>query len=333
MPRDRLGRSLRDLRISVTDRCSFRCTYCMPRDIFGSEYPFLKREEILTFEEIRRLAGIFADLGARKFRITGGEPLLRKDLDRLVSMLAEIEGKELALTTNGVLLADQAEALAAAGLDRVTVSLDSLDDEVHRRMSDTSIPVASVLAGIKAAERAGLSPLKINAVIRRGVNEDAIVELARRFHGSGHIVRFIEFMDVGTTNGWSLAEVVPAEEMLARLAEVYPLEPLLASYPGEVARRYRFSDGSGEVGIIASVTRPFCGDCTRARLATDGRLFTCLFASTGFDLRGPLREGASDEEIRRLLAVRWTARADRYSEERSAATAGTERIEMSYIGG
>ena len=301
------------------------------------DYPFLARAEILTFEEIHRLAGIFARLGARKFRITGGEPLLRMDLDRLIAMLARLEvGKQavdLALTTNGALLGEQAERLAAAGLDRITVSLDSLDDSVHQEVSDASVPVAQVLAGIAAAEAAGLAPIKINAVIRRGVNENAIEDLARRFRGTGHVVRFIEFMDVGTTNGWRLEEVVSAEEILSRLTQIQPLEPIGARYEGEVARRYRYLDGSGEVGIVASVTQPFCGACTRARLATDGQLFTCLFANQGLDLRAPLRDGASDAELVRLIAGRWAERDDRYSELRSVSTSDIERVEMSYIGG
>lgn len=305
----------------------------MPRDVFGSDYPFLPRAEILTFEEIERLARVFNRLGARKFRLTGGEPLLRTNLDQLLSMLVRIEGADLALTTNGVLLTEQAELLAAAGLHRVTVSLDSLDEGIHQRMSDTVAPVASVLAGIAAAERAGLSPVKINTVVRRGANEDAIVDLARHFRGSGHIVRFIEFMDVGTTNGWSLEEVVPAAEILRRLGEISPLEAVEANYPGEVARRYRFVDGSGEIGIVASVTQPFCGGCTRARLSTDGQLFTCLFASRGIDLRGPMREGATDVQLLDLVGGRWSSRRDRYSELRSAATTEAPRIEMSYIGG
>lgn len=330
---DRLRRPLRDLRISVTDRCNFRCTYCMPRDVFGADYPFLRRDDILTFEEIRRVARVANQLGASKLRVTGGEPLLRKDLAALISQLAEVEGIDLALTTNGVLLAEQAIALADAGLDRVTVSLDSLDDEIHRRMGDTSAPVSEVLAGIEAAERAGLSPIKINTVVRRGANDGAMVELARHFRGTGHIVRFIEFMDVGMTNGWRHEEVVPADEIVDRLGSVYPLEPAPANYPGEVARRYRYLDGAGEIGVVASVTKPFCGDCTRARLSTDGKLFTCLFASEGLDLREPLRSGVTDEELVRLVAGCWGSRNDRYSEVRSESPAEAGRIEMSYIGG
>lgn len=305
----------------------------MPREVFGPDYPFLGRDEILTFEEIRRLAGVATRLGASKLRITGGEPLLRRDLHGLISQLAELEGIDLALTTNGVLLTDQAATLAEAGLRRVTVSLDSLDDATHRKMGDTTAPVDSVLGGIGAAERAGLAPIKINTVVRRGSNEDAIVALARHFRGTGHIVRFIEFMDVGMTNRWRHEDVVPAEEILARLSDVFPVEPIAANYPGEVARRYRYLDGGGEVGIVASVTAPFCGDCTRARLSTDGKLFTCLFAADGLDLRGPLRAGASDEELLELVAGLWRSRNDRYSELRSAAGREAERVEMSYIGG
>jgi len=332
-PVDRLGRSLRDLRISVTDRCNFRCTYCMPRSVFGVDYPFLQRAEILSFEEIGRLAGLFVALGARKFRITGGEPLLRKRIDRLVRILAAIDGVDLALTTNGVLLPEQAEDLAAAGLERVTISLDALDDETHRRMGDTTAPVESVLAGIAAAEAAGLAPIKINTVVRRGANEGAILDLIAHFRGTGHIVRFIEFMDVGMTNGWSLEEVVSAEEIRARVRSVYPIEEVEPNYPGEVARRYRLLDGSGEFGIVASVTAPFCGACTRARLSTDGQLFTCLFSADGIDLRAPLRSGATDDELLALIAERWQSRDDRYSEIRSAATVAQPRVEMSYIGG
>ncbi|MCP4203168.1 MAG: GTP 3',8-cyclase MoaA [bacterium] len=330
---DRLRRPLHDLRISVTDRCNFRCTYCMPRDVFGADYPFLPRDEILSFEEIGRLAALFGQLGARKFRVTGGEPLLRKGLDRLISILAAIDGADVALTTNGVLLPNQAAALAAAGLRRVTISLDSLEDGVHREMGDTTAPVESVLAGISAAEKAGLSPVKINTVVRRGCNEDAILDLVRHFRGSGHIVRFIEFMDVGMTNGWSLDEVVPADEILERIGEVYPVEPMGPNYPGEVARRYRLLDGSGELGIVASVTHPFCGGCTRARLSTDGQLFTCLFSSEGLDLRAPLRAGAGDDELLAIIGGRWQSRNDRYSEQRSQATLAPAKIEMSYIGG
>jgi cyclic pyranopterin phosphate synthase len=328
---DRLGRPLRDLRISVTDRCNFRCPYCMPREAFGADHPFLPRREILDYEEIDRLAGVMIGLGVRKLRLTGGEPLLRRDLDVLIERLAR-HRLDLALTTNGSLLAGRAADLAAAGLARVTVSLDSLDDATFRRMNDAGFPVEQVLAGIAAAEAAGLAPLKINAVVRRGVNEDSILPLVERFRGTGHVVRFIEFMDVGTTNRWRLDEVTTADQIVAAIAARYPLEPVAANYPGEVARRYRLADGSAEVGVIASVTRPFCGDCTRARLSADGRLFTCLFAAHGTDLRGPLRAGASDDELRALIAGVWRARADRYSELRAEGSP-SERAEMSYLGG
>ena len=330
---DTLGRPLRDLRISVTDRCNFRCGYCMPREVFGPSFEFLDRAEILTFEEITRLARIFASLGVRKFRLTGGEPLLRSEVAKLVAMLAGIEGVDIALTTNGSLLAQQAQALADAGLRRVTVSLDSLDDAIFRAMNDTDFPVARVLEGIDAASAAGLAPLKINAVVRRGVNDHTLVDLARHFKGSGHIVRFIEFMDVGTTNGWALGEVVAAAEVIERIDAELPLMPLEPNYDGEVAKRWAYADGEGEIGLITSVSQPFCGDCTRARLSADGSVYTCLFAVGGEDLRGPVRAGASDEELAQILRGVWERREDRYSEIRSEATAGLPRVEMSYIGG
>ena len=329
---DRLGRPLGDLRISVTDRCNFRCTYCMPREVYGADHPFLPRAQILDFEEITRLATLFVGLGVRKIRLTGGEPLLRRDLARLVRALAGL-GVDLALTTNGSLLAEHAAELRAAGLGRLTVSLDALDEAVFPRMNDTGVPVAAVLAGIEAARAAGFPPPKLNTVVRRGVNESEILPLVRRFVPAGHEVRFIEFMDVGTTNGWRLDEVVPAREVLARLAAELRLEPVEPAYRGEVARRYRAPELGGEIGLIASVSQPFCGDCTRARLSADGRLFTCLFAALGTDLRGALRAGASDAELRALLTRVWRGRADRYSEQRTAATSGGPRIEMSYIGG
>ena len=331
--RDTLGRPLRDLRISVTDRCNFRCVYCMPKEVYGREFRFLERTELLTFEEIQRLAGIFAGLGVRKIRLTGGEPLIRRDLERLVGMLAAIPSLDLTLTTNGSLLAQKASALREAGLERVTVSLDSLDDEVFRAMNDVDFPVERVLAGIEAAAAAGLSPVKVNVVLKRGVNEDGMLDLVRYFRGSGHVLRFIEYMDVGSTNGWRLDEVVPAAEILERIGAEFPLEPVPPEYPGEVATRYRFRDGAGEIGVIASVTRPFCGDCTRARLSADGRLYTCLFAVSGHDLRAPLRSGASDEELRQRIEAVWAVRTDRYSELRSAATPRASKVEMSYIGG
>ncbi|HUF79202.1 MAG TPA: GTP 3',8-cyclase MoaA [Thermoanaerobaculia bacterium] len=331
--RDRLGRPVRDLRISVTDRCNFRCRYCMPREVFGPGFEFLPRAEILHFGEIRQLAGVFRRFGVRKLRLTGGEPLLRRELPRLVAMLAGSGGFEIALTTNGSLLAEQAAALAAAGLDRVTVSLDSLDPEVFARMNDTPVPVERVLEGIEAAAAAGLGPVKINCVVRRGVNDHTLLGLARRFRGTGHVLRFIEFMDVGSTNAWRMAEVVPGAEVVARIAAEMPLEPLEPSYAGEVARRFRYRDGAGEIGVITSVTHPFCGACTRARLSAEGRLYTCLFATRGTDLKTPLREGAGDDELAALIAGVWKARDDRYSELRTEATAARPKVEMSYIGG
>jgi cyclic pyranopterin phosphate synthase len=329
---DRLGRSLRDLRISVTDRCNFRCPYCMPREVFGADHPFLPRDEILTYEEIGRLAERFVELGVRKIRLTGGEPLLRRDLPILVRRLAALPIEDLGLTTNGSLLAERADELSEAGLHRVSISLDSLDDAVFRGMNDAGFPVARVLAGIRAAERAGLRPLKINAVVRRGVNEESIVPLVERFRGTGHIVRFIEFMDVGTSNRWRLDDVVPASEILDRIAARFPLEPLGSGYRGEVARRWRLTDGSGEVGVVFSVSQPFCGDCTRARLSADGRLFTCLFASVGHDLRETLRSGADDAGLRSRIEAVWSRRDDRYSELRAADDVRS-RAEMSYLGG
>jgi len=335
---DRHGRPLRDLRISVTDRCNFRCPYCMPAEIFGEKYAFLPRPELLTFEEITRIARLSVELGATKVRITGGEPLLRRDLPRLVAQLASIEGiKDLALTTNGYLLADQAAALADAGLGRVTVSLDSLDDEAFKKLNGRDYAVAPVLDGIDAAARAGLGPIKINCVVVRGVNEDGVVDLARRFKGTGHTVRFIEYMDVGTRNAWAPDDVVTATEIVERIAASLPIEPVDPAYRGEVARRYRYSDGGGEVGVISSISAPFCGDCTRARLSSDGRLLTCLFATTGRDLKTPLRSGADDDTLRDLIGGVWRARTDRYSEERAMrnrrANPGAGKIEMYEIGG
>jgi cyclic pyranopterin phosphate synthase len=332
-PRDRFGRALRDLRISVTDRCNFRCRYCMPREVFDANFAFLKRDEILSFEEIARLARIFASQGVRKLRLTGGEPLLRNDLPALIRMLSQIPDVDIALTTNGSLLAGQAQALADAGLKRVTVSLDSLDDGVFRSMNDAGFPVARVLEGIAAAAAAGLPPVKINAVVRRGINEHTIVDLARHFRGSGHIVRFIEFMDVGHSNGWRLDDVVPGAEIVRMIGAEMPLEPADANYDGEVARRWRYKDGGGEVGVITSVTQPFCGACTRARISAEGKLYTCLFAANGTDLRGPLRDGSDDAAIAGAIRAVWGRRDDRYSELRSAATEDLPKIEMSYIGG
>jgi cyclic pyranopterin phosphate synthase len=327
---DRRSRPLAELRVSVTDRCNFRCSYCMPRDAFGSGHRFLPRAEILSFEEIHRVCRVFAELGVRKVRLTGGEPLLRADLPKLVAMLATLPDVELALTTNGSLLERHASSLRDAGLGRVTVSLDSLDPDVFRTMSDTDIPVTDVLRGIEAAQRAGLAPVKVNAVVRRGVNDDGVVALAKRFKGTGVVVRFIEYMDVGVTNRWRPSDVVPAAQIVQRIAAELPLEP--SDGPSGVARRYRYSDGSGEIGVIASVTQPFCGTCTRARLSADGHLFTCLFATVGVDLRPVLRETPTDERLDALVRKTWEARSDRYSELR-ASTAHRRRIEMSYIGG
>ena len=332
-PRDTLGRPVRDLRISVTDRCNFRCVYCMPKEVFGRDYRFLERGELLTFEEIDRAARIFAELGVNKIRLTGGEPLLRRQLERLVEMLAGIPGLDLTLTTNGSLLPQKASALADAGLRRVTVSLDSLEDEVFRAMNDVDFPVERVLAGIEAAAAAGLAPVKVNMVVKRGLNEDSVLPMARYFRGSGHILRFIEYMDVGHTNGWRLDDVVPAGEIVETIDAELPLEPVAPNYAGEVARRYRYRDGGGEIGVIASVTKPFCGACTRARLSAEGRLFTCLFATKGFDVRALLRGGASDADLATALAAVWRSRDDRYSEIRSAETLDLPKVEMSYIGG
>jgi GTP 3',8-cyclase len=329
---DRLGRPLRDLRISVTDRCNFRCVYCMPKEVFGRDFRFLPRAELLTFEEIERLARAFVAQGVTKIRITGGEPLVRRDLERLIAALAALPGLDLTLTTNGALLPAKAQALAEAGLRRVTVSLDALDDDVFRAMNDVDFPVDRVLAGIDAAAAAGL-PVKVNCVVKRGVNEGEILPMARYFRRAGHVVRFIEYMDVGHSNGWRLDEVVTAEEIVRAISAELPLEPAAPSYRGEVARRWRYADGSGEVGLIASVTQPFCGDCTRARLSADGKLYTCLFAVRGHDLRAVLRSGADDDEIGAALARVWGRRTDRYSELRTAETAALPKVEMSYIGG
>lgn len=323
---------MRDLRISVTDRCNFRCRYCMPREVFGADWEFLPRDEILSFEEIARLAGIFAGLGVQKLRLTGGEPLLRSGLPELIRMLRAIEDVDLAVTTNGSLLAAQAQALAEAGLRRITVSLDSLDDGVFRSMNDAGFGVDRVLEGIAAASAAGL-PVKINCVVKRAINEHTVVELARWAREGGHIVRFIEYMDVGHTNGWRLDDVVPGEEIVRRIGQAMPLEPADANYRGEVAQRWRYADGGGEVGVITSVTQPFCGDCTRARISADGKLYTCLFATQGVDLRARVRDRSSDDEIAAVVRDVWMTRDDRYSELRSAATSELAKVEMSYIGG
>jgi cyclic pyranopterin phosphate synthase len=330
---DTRGRSLRDLRISVTDRCNFRCVYCMPKDVYGHDYPFLPHAELLTFEEIARLARIFKAHGVEKVRLTGGEPLLRKHLERLVAMLADIGGLDLTLTTNGALLVKKARDLHAAGLSRVTVSLDALDDHVFRAMNDVDFPVARVLEGIDAAAAAGLSPIKINMVVKRGTNEQEILPMARHFRGSGHILRFIEYMDVGHSNGWRMDDVVPSAEVIRIIGRELPLDPVDANYVGEVAARWRYRDGSGEIGLISSVTRAFCSNCSRARLATDGKLYTCLFATNGADLRALLRGGATDDEIGNHVAAIWSRRTDRYSETRSENTRALPKIEMSYIGG
>ena len=338
---DTLQRPLRDLRISVTDRCNLRCTYCMPREVFGKDFAFLPRAELLSFEEITRLARIAVDLGVRKLRLSGGEPLLRHDLERLIEQLAALrtpDGKalEIAMTTNGVLLGRKASALRDAGLTRLTVSLDGLSDATFQRMSDSPVPVARVLEGIAAAQASGLTPPKVNMVVRRGINEHEIVPLAQHFRHSGVIVRFIEYMDVGSSNGWRLDEVVPAREVLARIGAEFPLLAIDPNYHGEVAQRWAYADGGGEIGVIASVTQAFCHACSRLRLSTDGRLYTCLFATSGTDLRDPLRRGADDADLAARIADTWRARQDRYSALRHAETAAPangKRIEMSYIGG
>ena len=329
---DTMGRPMRDLRISVTDRCNFRCVYCMPREVFDAGHEFLPHSAILSFEEIARLARVFAGLGVRKIRLTGGEPLVRKQLHRLVAMLSELP-VELTLTTNGSLLARNAAALKAAGLHRVTVSLDSLDEATFRAMNDADFPVAKVIEGIEAAAVAGLAPVKINMVVKRGTNDRDILAMARRWRSSGHIVRFIEYMDVGSTNGWRMDDVVPSAEVVRRIREAWPLEPVDANYPGEVAERWRYLDGAGEIGVISSVTQAFCSSCNRMRLSTEGSLYTCLFGQSGHDLKSLLRAGATDEEIRNEIAAVWQRRTDRYSEIRTEETAKQRKVEMSYIGG
>jgi cyclic pyranopterin phosphate synthase len=328
---------MRDLRISVTDRCNFRCPYCMPAEIYGEAYEFLPRADILTFEELTRLVGFFAELGVEKLRVTGGEPLLRNDLPQLLGMLNAIDGiDDLTLTTNGYLLSQFAQKLKDSGLDRITVSLDSLDDEVFKAMNGRGFTTERVLQAIQTASEVGLSPIKINCVVQKGVNDHTIVDLARYFHGTGHIVRYIEYMDVGNVNGWRSEHVLSAEEIIARLDAEMPLEPTESNYQGEVATRYRYRDGSGEIGIIASVTKPFCGDCARVRLSTDGKIFTCLFASEGVSLMDPMRAGATDDDLRELITGIWTVRSDRYSEERAASPNGKgspRKIEMYQIGG
>ncbi|MGH2484894.1 MAG: GTP 3',8-cyclase MoaA [Ktedonobacterales bacterium] len=331
---DSLNRPLRDLRISITDRCNFRCVYCMPKEVFGRDFVFLPANQLLSFEEITRLAGAFVRQGVTKIRITGGEPLVRREVEKLVGMLAPLPGlRDLTLTTNGALLAKKATALRNAGLRRVTVSLDSLDDETFKVMNDVDFPVARVLEGIEAAREAGMEPIKVNMVVKRGLNDDSIVPMARHFHGTGVILRFIEYMDVGTTNGWQLRDVVSAAEITDRINAELPLTPIAANYPGEVARRFQYADGGGEIGVITSVTQPFCGGCTRARLSAEGMLYTCLFGTHGHDLRTLLRDGATDADIEGAVRDIWTVRADRYSELRTRATAPLHKVEMSHIGG
>lgn len=330
---DRLGRPLRDLRISVTDRCNFRCVYCMPKEVFGPDYVFLDRREVLSFEELARVARIFHGLGVSKIRLTGGEPLMRRDIDRLIAMLSAIPDIDLTLTTNGSALKAKARALRESGLKRVTVSLDALDNPTFTAMNDVDFPVERVLEGIDAAAAAGLAPVKINMVVKRGVNEHAILPMARYFRGSGHILRFIEYMDVGASNGWRMDDVVSANEIIARISAELPLRPADPNYRGEVAERWVYEDGSGEVGVIASVTQAFCRDCTRMRLSTEGKLYTCLFATAGHDLKALLRGGRSDAEIANFVSGLWGTRDDRYSEIRTAQTAALKKIEMSYIGG
>ena len=330
---DRRARSVRDLRISVTDRCNFRCVYCMPREVFGDDYAFLPRRQLLSFEEILRVARLFVARGVRKIRITGGEPLLRKDVDRLIGMLAALDGVEVTLTTNGVLLPKLARRLKDAGLHRVTVSLDALDDALFRRMNDADYPVEKVLEGIDAAKVVGLGPIKVNMVVKRGTNDVDIEPMAAHFRNSGHILRFIEFMDVGASNGWKMDEVLPSREIVERIDRLFPLEPVDPNYEGEVAERWRYKDGAGEIGVISSVTQAFCSSCTRIRLSTEGQLYTCLFAQQGHDLRALLREGADDARIDAAIAQVWQGREDRYSEIRTAETAALRKIEMSYIGG
>jgi cyclic pyranopterin phosphate synthase len=330
---DMLGRSLRDLRISVTDRCNFRCVYCMPREMFDHDFKFVAHAEILSFEEIARAARLFAGLGVKKIRLTGGEPLVRRELHRLVALLAQIPGVDLTLTTNGSLLARQAASLATAGLKRVTVSLDSLDDATFRAINDADCSVSKVIEGIEAAAAAGMAPIKINMVVKRGMNDGHVLAMAERWRGTGHILRFIEYMDVGTTNGWRMDDVVPSAEIVRRIGERYPLEPVDPDYRGEVAERWRYRDGGGEIGVISSVTQAFCRDCNRLRLSAEGSLYTCLFAEQGHDLKWLLRHGGSDQEIVNEIAAIWRARGDRYSEIRTAETAKARKIEMSYIGG
>ena len=330
---DTLNRSLRDLRISVTDRCNFRCVYCMPKEIFGPDHQFLHRDQILTFEEITRLARIFTTHGVRKIRLTGGEPLVRKDLPDLISMLAQIPDLDLTLTTNGSLLPKHAQALKDAGLNRVTVSLDSLDNAIFKSMNDVDFPVEKVIEGMEAAAAVGLAPIKVNMVVKRGLNESSILPMARFFREKGYILRFIEYMDVGHSNGWRMDDVVSATEIVKMIDAEMPLEPVTPNYQGEVAGRWRYKDGSGEVGMIASVTQAFCRDCNRARLTAEGKLYTCLFAVKGHDFRDLIRGGATDDEVSQFIADVWGKRDDRYSELRSENTISLPKVEMSHIGG
>lgn len=331
---DTFKRPLRDLRISVTDRCNFRCTYCMPAEIFGEKYEFLHKDKILSFEEITRLARLSIGLGVTKLRLTGGEPMVRQNLEDLVGMLSALDGAEdLAMTTNAVLLPKKAQLLKDNGLARVTVSLDTLDNDIFRKMNGGRADVSEVLAGLAAADAAGLTPIKVNAVVQRGVNDHTIVDLARFCKDQGYILRFIEYMDVGNRNGWNMQDVVPAKEIVERIHAAMPLEELPRNYSSETAFRFRYQDGGGEIGLIASVTKPFCGDCTRLRLSPEGQIYTCLFARKGTDLKGPMRAGASDEALQELLGATWHKRKDRYSEDRGAGTDSDEKIEMYYIGG
>mgnify|MGYP002776304390 CR=1 FL=1 len=339
--KDTRGRALRDLRISVTDRCNFRCTYCMPKEIFDKDYPYLSHKELLSFEEITRLTTIFASLGVEKIRLTGGEPLLRKNLEVLIEMLAKIrttanQPLDLTLTTNGSVLRKKAVALKAAGLQRLTISLDGLNDDIFKKMNDVDFPVTDVLDGIAAAQEAGFTNLKVNMVVKKGTNDQEIIGMAKHFKGSGVTLRFIEFMDVGSSNGWDMSQVLPSQEVANRINAIFPIEPIEANYPGEVAQRWRYVDGSGEIGFISSVTQTFCHECTRARISTDGQLYLCLFANEGFDFKTLLRSGRSDLEIANAIMSTWSGRNDHYSEIRGSNTAGSNssrKVEMSYIGG
>ena len=332
---DTLSRPIRDLRISVTDRCNFRCTYCMPKEVFNADYEFLRRADLLSFEEITRISKVFASFGVKKIRLTGGEPLLRKNIPVLIEQLSNIEGiEDISLTTNGVLLTQQvAQQLKNAGLQRITISLDALDDKAFKAISDVSFNVDRVLQAIQNAEVAGLSPVKVNMVVKKGVNEDSILPMAKHFHSSGTILRFIEFMDVGSTNHWQLDDVISAKEIVEIIDKELPIEPTNANYQGEVAKRWSYKDGGGEIGIISSVTQPFCQSCTRARLSAEGKLYTCLFATQGKDLRHLIREGADDEHISDVISAVWEKRSDRYSELRTSETVLLPKVEMSYIGG